>query len=89
MAYMTKSEFNLRPSVAAGLTSTGDVIITERGVPTYRLSRIRRTDDPWQQLLESGQITAAQTPRGVPPLVASGSDAILGDLLDDDRADQW
>jgi len=89
MAYMTKSEFNLQPSVAAGLTATGDVIITERGVPTYKLSRIPQSGDPWQRLIQSGLVTPAASTRHLVAEAQSFTGLPLGALIDEDRADRW
>ena len=89
MVVMTKSEFNLRPSVATGLAATEDVIITERGVPAYRLSRLKSSRDPWRVLADAGVVTLPASPRGrvVPRITLGGSR--LGELLDEDRADRW
>lgn len=88
MAYMTKSDFNLRPSIAAGMAAKEDVIITERGVPTYRLSKLPPQEDPWGLLVGSGVITPPKS--NVPySMVVTGGNASLGEMLDEDRADRW
>jgi len=62
MATMTLTEFNQNVSRATRLARVEDVIITERGQPSFTLCAVNRPPDRLERLIKAGLVRPAQTP---------------------------
>ncbi|MDR1999165.1 MAG: hypothetical protein LBQ06_04385 [Frankiaceae bacterium] len=68
MATVTLTEYNQRPSRVARLARYEDVIITDRGQPVLRLSRIEQPPSRRDALIASGVISRPARRRAGEPL---------------------
>lgn len=91
MGTVSKRELNQHTAaVLARATAAGEVLITERGTPRWRISEFRGDDMPLARLQREGRYTPpAVTPAAWPSVPAGPSytdddvDALLGELRGD------
>lgn len=77
------SAFNHNPSQATRAARSGEVVLTDRGVPVFRLTRIEPTSDPLAALVAAGLARPAKSaswPTGKYNQLGLGAD------LDEERA---
>lgn len=91
MRTVTKRELNQNTAaVLRQVTAAGDVIITERGVPRWRLSIVTDDDGPLSRLERAGLYTPPATEPAPWPAAPAGpsytADQVAA-LLEDSRGD--
>jgi antitoxin (DNA-binding transcriptional repressor) of toxin-antitoxin stability system len=89
MHTVTKRELNQRTADVLAVAATEPVVVTERGVPRWRVEAITAHPDPIERLRADGRITpAAKRPVPWPPRDHSGRtpdqvDALFNELRGD------
>lgn len=92
MAQVTKRELNQRTAdVLAAVSDDADVVITERGVPRWRVSTVRPADTTLSRLEREGRYTPPAARPTAWPCRGAGpprTDAQVDALLDETRGDR-